>query len=152
MAEALIGFFRRLADQLETEVLAAENQALNEAYRIAVLISNGPYDARALARMGHPYAKRNPRPPLPPYIINRQTGRFEESWKINPPRRTSKGFVSSIENTAPYAGMLMQPGPKAPYIRRPFDDYLRRQMGRIRREQKIARAVQRAIQTAAATL
>lgn len=95
---------RRRAALLERELVKAEAETLKEARNIAQTdYSSGPYSTAQLVRMGHPYSRRRPRPPQDPGIINRQTGRFISSWRIDAPRRTGGRIVSRLRNTAPYA-------------------------------------------------
>lgn len=150
MPETTLRFFARLADRLEAELLAAEAENLKELKRIAEGLSLGPLSTDQLRRMGHPYAARAPAPPLPPYVINRQKGLFAGSWKIEEPRATPAGLISSLTNTAPYASFLR--GGTGKMIARPFDEYLRRQIAAMRREQRIAQALQKALQDASAGL
>lgn len=52
-----------------------------------------------LRKMGHPYAKRHPHPPIQPHIINRQTGNLHRNWRWNW-SRTPDGAVATVFNNA----------------------------------------------------
>lgn len=91
-------FFDRLAQRLQERMTAAENQALDEVTEKARLLSSGPYSLQDLRRMGHPYAQRDPRPPLPAGIINVQSGEFISSWRRDGPRREGDDLVSVVYN------------------------------------------------------
>ncbi len=67
------------------------------------------YSTKQLRRMGHPYAKRAPRPPVKPHILNRQNGLLHQSWKVNT-RRYSDGVTVSVVNMAPYAKYMTADG------------------------------------------
>lgn len=97
---------RRRALALEREVREAEKAAAQHALQIARMLSSGPYSSAQLRRMGHPYSAARPRPPADPAIINRQTGRFLAGWRIQGPRKTTKGLVTKLINDAPQAARL----------------------------------------------
>lgn len=129
--------FRRAAD--------LERAAEEEAHRITDALSSGPYSSAQLAAMGHPYGRgggaagggrsrrgrrgRSPAarqaPPLPPWIINEQTGLFRRSWQIR--ARVSRGVLTvEAENTAPHARFLL--GGTRRMIARPFMERLRQEL------------------------
>lgn len=62
-----------------------------------------------LRAMGHPYAKRNPFPPVRPHILNRQNGLLHRSWLVRV-RRYGDGSTASVVNTAPYAKYMTAEG------------------------------------------
>ena len=64
-----------------------------------------------LRRMGHPYAKRAPAPPVRPHVINRQSGKFYQSFK-RAVIRNADGVYTSVYNTAPWARYLQAAGTK----------------------------------------
>lgn len=66
--------------RLQREVDAALVSIGGEGVRQARVSSSGPYSLAMLRRMGHPYSRRRPRPPMDPGIVNRQTGRFLRAW------------------------------------------------------------------------
>lgn len=59
-----------------------------------------------LKAMGHPYAKRDPRPPVRPHIINRQGGQFYQSWKRQV-RQFGDGVTATVYNTAPHSRYML---------------------------------------------
>jgi len=52
-----------------------------------------------LAAMGHPYAKRAPNPPHPPYLIHTQRGNFKARWYARV-KRSGDDFTIEVGNTA----------------------------------------------------
>ena len=87
---------QRKAEATVREVRRANEVASYEALQEARKLSSGPFSSRQLAAMGHPYARRRPRPPLPAHIINVQSGRFRRAWRI-----AGHGDALRIENTDP---------------------------------------------------
>lgn len=79
---------------------------LREGKATAQQMSSGPYSQAQLTRMGHPYARRRPRPPLAAYIINIQSGRFRAGWRVQGPREESGNLVGRIMNAVPYGAFL----------------------------------------------
>lgn len=57
------------------------------------------YSLEQLRQMGHPYARRDPRPPVRPHIINRQTGNLHRNWRWNW-ARTPDGCRATVYNNA----------------------------------------------------
>lgn len=104
--------FRRAADELPRQVEAANLQLLQEALRRARGLSSGRYSSAQLRRLGHPY-RHGGHPPMDPSVVNRQSGRFGQSWRLTP---DSKG----IENIDPKAPLLL--GGTSRMIRRPLLD------------------------------
>jgi len=97
---------RGMAAALPKEIAKAEKASLNEARRIAIQLSSGPYSSVMLAAMGHPYSRRTPHPPRGRAdIINVQTGLFRSSWtRRGPYSGVSTGeIVTALVNTAPYS-------------------------------------------------
>src|SRR5262245_2427800 len=64
------------ADALKREIEWANKKNGFLLLQAARLHSEGPFSARELRRMGHPYATRHAAAPLDPAVINRQSGRF----------------------------------------------------------------------------
>ena len=60
------------------------------------------FSLKQLADMGHPYARRNPRPPVKPWIINAQNRALHNAWATTY-ARTSDGARATVYNRAPYA-------------------------------------------------
>lgn len=88
---------QRKADAAIREVRRANEQASYEALLEARKLSSGPFSSRALRAMGHPYARRRPRPPLPAHVINVQSGRFRRAWRI-----AGHGDALRLVNDTPY--------------------------------------------------
>ena len=78
-----------------------------------------------LRSMGHPYAVRDPRPPVKPHIINRQSGAFYGAWHLRV-LSNAQGVFASVYNSAPWARYMVGGG-KSKMIARPIlDEALRR--------------------------
>jgi hypothetical protein len=92
---------------------------VREGKKAARDLSSGPYLQRDLTRLGHPYAKRRPNPPLPASIINKQTGVFRRSWKTDEPQIQGRNMVGRLFNNAPHALFLLG-GPRSKMIPRPI--------------------------------
>lgn len=60
------------------------------------------FSTKQLRQMGHPYAVRNPRPPIAPHIISRQSGKFHREWRMTH-GKTKDGVFATVYNRAPYA-------------------------------------------------
>lgn len=106
--------------QCEKDVKAVLKSEITAAKKFAMSLSKGSISSLALARMGHPYATRNPRPPQPTEIINRQTGLFLNSFVTQ--SKTSNGtgeMWAWLVNTAPEAKYLVSGTHKM--IVRPID-------------------------------
>lgn len=100
---------RRRAAALPRAIRAAEMETIKAVQDTAKQFSRGGYSTLALTRMGHPYAKRRPRPPADPGIINYQTGNFYRGWR----RRTggwSGGTLFSYVFNVSREGQLLQAG------------------------------------------
>ena len=63
------------------------------------------YSLKQLREMGHPYATRDPRPPVKPWIINRQTGDVHDKWRVHY-QRTRDGARATVSNTSAHAKYL----------------------------------------------
>jgi hypothetical protein len=101
-------FLRRRARAMEANAMAAERQTMAFALQEARRLSGGPFKTAMLRAMGHPYAKRRPRPPIDAAIINKQSNVFRRSWRVVPPRQAGKEMVSTLSNIAPYARFLFE--------------------------------------------
>lgn len=67
----------------------ANRETLEEARKTAVGFSQGrSYDPRR--DKSRPYSLRRPHPRLPAFIVNKQTGEFERSWKTD---HSGSGFL-----------------------------------------------------------
>lgn len=105
---------RKKAEAVQQEARRAEEATAREALQIAQRYSSGPFSTRALAAMGHPYARRAPRPPGNPALVNRQSGRFRASWRV-----VRSGNRLRLVNDAPYARYFNDRGTRL-MIRRPI--------------------------------
>jgi len=80
----------QMAKKLYQKVVALKQQteeagrlSQESALEIARGLSSGTISSHQLAVMGHPYARRRPRPPQDAAIINRQSGRFYHGWRLD---------------------------------------------------------------------
>lgn len=117
-ASQIARVLQQRARSIERAALKAERQALAEANKVAMSLSEGPYSLQVLAKMGHPYAKRAPNPPMHPGIINIQSGKFRDNWTAEGPFSTGNGVRCRLRNATPYAKYLDQGTSKM--IRRPI--------------------------------
>lgn len=101
------GTFARLSRTLPDYVLSAERMLRPIILHEAQALSSGPYSRARLAAMGHPYARRNPRPPMHPGVINAQTGSFRRSWLVEAPRLSRGEVVMAARNTDWKADLLI---------------------------------------------
>ena len=95
----------RKAQAIRSELAWAQRKNAFALLQVARQYSEGPYSLAELRRMGHPYATRHPAAPLDPAIINRQTGRFAASWRLEEVT-AGDGSMLRLTNDAPYAGFL----------------------------------------------
>ena len=122
-------------------VKAAMKDEIKAAMKFAKSMSKGKYKSVQLARMGHPYATRNPRPPAPTELINRQTGKFLNSFKTDSNLNAINGnWRALLENSSPEAHYLIS-GTKT-MIERPIDKAVSLIM-----EKRFRLAIQDAIRT-----
>jgi len=87
---------QRVRDTLKASVAHNAEVMLAEARKLSGLTDHSLAD---LARMGHPYAKRRPNPPHPPYMIHKQRGNFYKRWYAKQFRR-GDDFGFELGNTA----------------------------------------------------
>lgn len=121
------------------QITEAQRQNADELLAKAKQFSNRRhYSLEQLRQMGHPYAKRNPRPPVAAHIINKQSGAVYAGWHRQV-RRNSDGATATVYNTAPHSGYLLS-GPKSKMIRRPImEEALRRTQAQRERNLRNAR-------------
>ena len=93
--------FDGLEKRLIAAVIAAEAITLEDAKKEALRASSGTLSTKALRRMRHPYARRDPQTPLDPGLINAQSGRFRRSWRTRRPRRSGRKITSKLRNSDP---------------------------------------------------
>lgn len=95
-----------VAGRLEQELKEAHRETLADAFRTAQAMSSGTVGAAALRRLDHPFARRHGAPLLNAAVINRQTGRFWESWAQQGPFEVAGAIVGRVFNTDPKARFL----------------------------------------------
>lgn len=105
-ANEIARLFHGAAAGLGREMEAAAEEGAAAAEIAAVGLSSGPYTSRMLRALGHPYARRNPRPPGDPATINVQSGLFRSSWRREGPERQGGRVTARLVNDAPYAHYL----------------------------------------------
>lgn len=77
--------------------------------------SSGGFKLSTLRLMGHPYSPRVNAPPLPPYIINMQTGQFYKGWRL----RLAPNWAMVEHNEVSHRYWIMS-SPTALMIARPI--------------------------------
>lgn len=87
-------------------------ESTDETLKLAKQLSDTKYYSLAeLRKMGHPYSRLSPRPPIQPYVINKQSGSFYEGWyRIDGKKLVSKKDGSTyfrIGNTSPHSGFIL---------------------------------------------
>lgn len=86
------------------------------------------YSLRNLAEMGHPYGVGK-KPPLPPGVINKQTGEFSESFVAKDPRMLGNDYIVELESNDPKADKLLNRHGETPkMIRRPWDQEIQKRL------------------------
>jgi hypothetical protein len=133
-AEAL----RRKATAVQQQARSAEEATAREALALARKQSSGLVSSRELARMGHPYARRRPRPPGSPAVVNRQSGRFQAAWRV-----VRTGDRLRLVNDARHARYLNDRGTRL-MIRRPITRAVAQAIRRSR-ERRLRAGVQLAL-------
>jgi len=121
---------RKRANALRTEAEAGIKEMAAVTMAQAKKDSLGPYTTPMLVRMGHPYAKRDPRPPMPPFYINIQTGNLYRSWqkRYGASAGAYQGTIlATVFNTSPEAGWLERGN--GPSIKRPLPHLVVVQVG-----------------------
>ena len=93
----------RRADALVRGSMQTARVLVREMKDSAEANTRGPYSLARLAEMGHPYAKRRPRPPMHPGILNKQTGRLNRSFRMGMPTVSSGTIHARIYNVDPKA-------------------------------------------------
>lgn len=99
---------RRRSEKYIAEVQEANAQNAGVLMKKAKQFSQRQFVSTAqLRRMGHPYAVRDPRPPVRAHIINRQNGLLYQSWRTSNVRTGTDKTVATVYNTAPYSRYMM---------------------------------------------
>lgn len=103
----LVTRLRSRSDKYVEEVRAAVRDNANLVYVKARQFSQRRFFSLAqLRKMGHPYAVRNPRPPVRAHIINRQSGALYGAWRVNV-KKNPDGITCTVMNTAPWAKYML---------------------------------------------
>lgn len=133
--------FRRRREALPGEVDRALRDTLTSAKAAAIGFSSAKA-YRPKRDKTHPYARRAPHPPLPPFLVNVQSGRFRSSWKTRL-SKSGKGYRATLYNTAPYSGSF-NGEPTRTMIARPILAHVIETIGPQRRK-RMQSAVRRAM-------
>lgn len=130
---------RARSQKYAQEVQAAVRQNAEVLKRKAMQFSQRQFfSLKALRKMGHPYAVRDPRPPVQAHIINKQSGDLYGKWRINV-KKNSDGMTATVMNTSEHAKYMMG-GPKSRMIPRPIlDEAMKRTQDERRRNLRNAR-------------
>lgn len=118
----------QLANTLEAAIREAETECLRLAKEEAEHFSSGPYKAAQLRAMGHPYGWGRT-PPADPAVLNKQTGRFFQAWRIRLPEKSLEGLSGALINDTPYASYF--PSGTERMIPRPILAHLETLMPRV---------------------
>jgi len=108
-ARELQNHLRAMRKRTQRNLDVAAARTAQGAKRQAIKLSSGTFKARG------EYARRNPRPPADPAIINVQSGVFRSAWTVR--QEASGKWV--LENDSPHADFMH--GTKL-MIRRPILD------------------------------
>lgn len=131
------------AAALQPRLVKAETASAQEALAEGRARSTTQhYSLAQLRRMGHPYAKRRPRPPMYVGIINRQSGKFVAGWESD----TFESFgsiVSRVRNRSEHARFMLG---KGFMVERPIWKIVKMAANRHRRE-RLRKAVKGALKT-----
>lgn len=130
---------KKKAREIERRLRSAEEANAREALQLARAYSSGPFSTRTLAAMGHPYARRAPRPPGNPAVINRQTGAFRAAWRI-----VKAGDVTRVVNDSRLAQVFSRG--TTVMIRRPIARAVAQAI-RQAREKRLRAALRRGLDT-----
>lgn len=84
------------------------------------------YNLTQLRAMGHPYSRSSPNPPLPPGIINRQTGEFYAGLRVSMPQHSGTRLMLHITSDYWKSNLLMHGTERM--VARPYDRQLRQQL------------------------
>lgn len=133
----LSGRMKAQTEKYVEEVREAQVQNAKLVMEKAKQFSNQRFfSLQQLRKMGHPYAKRDPRPPVKAHIINRQSGTFYASWQMRV-LKNSEGIYASVYNSAPWARYMV--GTKKMIARPILDEALFRTQDRRRKNLQNAR-------------
>lgn len=108
--EEIIERAESLPMRLRGAIVAAESESLDEGLGLFVRQSSGPLSRNDLARMGHPYARRDPQTPLDPAMVNIGSGDFLREWQEEGVEATDEGTVGSVFNDSESAKWLATGG------------------------------------------
>ena len=100
-------YLRNLAPRVMEECAKSDARVIQEAMRLAVTYSSGPYKQAELTAAGHPYSRRAPNASYDPTIINAQSGVFRASWVVPAQEHTAGGILTRCINTDPKAAYML---------------------------------------------
>jgi hypothetical protein len=111
-ANEYAALMRVRADNLTKEIKDTGDELGKIALARAEWWSSGPYKQSELTRMGHPYAKRNPKRIGQKWAgrINEQTGEFKHGWKWSHVEAGSGDMVGTLSNDSDHAKYLTRDG------------------------------------------
>ncbi len=115
----LIRRLDRVEKNLPRRIQEAEMRTVRRAQAEARKLSSGTFSTARLRQMGHPYAKRNPRPPQDEAIVNAQSGVFRDAWQTRGVAVDADGTITALVNDSENAGRLVSGRGAA--IARPID-------------------------------
>lgn len=101
---------KRRAQALAVELRKAEMISIAAVQSEAKRLSKGSFSTEALNRMGNPYARRRPRPPADPAMINLQTGDFLRGWRRKTGTWRGGVLTCTAFNISPHAELLEKGG------------------------------------------
>lgn len=127
--EEAISALSKLEANATWETYSAVLDVQREALKIAIENSSGPYSQQELTQMGHPYAKRDPRPPQHPGIANVQTGLFRGAWNAPAPAVMGDEISAQVRNDSLHADFLQAAGGAgSPQIERPVQELIEEEL------------------------
>lgn len=95
-ARELHRHLKAMRRRVERNLDVAVSRTAHAAMRHAVKLSSGTFVARG------EYARRDPRPPQDPAIINVQSGAFRSAWTVK-----QEGDKWVLENDSPHADFML---------------------------------------------
>ena len=99
--------FDRL-NRVARSVRIEHERLVEDMKKDAIVLASGPYTARDLRDMDHPYARRHGSPLLPLLPININTGRLLRSMRVFR-RRTTAGTIWQLQYMIPYSKFVLAP-------------------------------------------
>jgi hypothetical protein len=133
---------RGQATKLKQLAPQAERESCADARRVAIKYASGPIKQAQLTAMGHPYSRRRPRPPLPTFIVNVQSGRFRGSFSVKQQDVAGETWTNLLNSSPEWA--FLRAGTSR-MLRRPLDVETAKAIT-VKRGINLAHAVNRAMQ------